>query len=52
VVLGTKKFQVEGLSLWLMALITILAAYSLTCFTGTGYSWYGANIPVSTIGQK
>jgi apolipoprotein N-acyltransferase len=46
---GRKKFQwTERLSLWLMALITILCeAYSLTVFDWNfGYSWYGASIPV------
>ena len=47
--LGRKRFQWdERLSLWLMALITILCeAYSLTVFDWNfGYTWYGANIPV------
>lgn len=46
---GRKKFcWPENLSLWLMALITILCeAYSLTVFDWNyGYSWYGANIPL------
>jgi len=46
---GKSKLQCsERLSLWLMALITILCeAYSLTLFDWNfGYSWYGANIPV------
>jgi apolipoprotein N-acyltransferase len=46
---GRRKFHwPERLSLWLMALITILCeAYSLTVFDWNfGYSWYGANIPV------
>ncbi len=47
--LGREKFQwQEPLSLWLMALITILCeANSLTVFDWNfGYPWYGANIPV------
>ena len=46
---GQRKFMwPERLSLWLMAIITILCeAYSLTLFDWNfGYSWYGANIPV------
>lgn len=47
--LGRKKFHwQEPLSLWLMAIITILCeANSLTVFDWNfGYPWYGANIPV------
>jgi len=47
--MGRRKFKwPERLSLWLMAIITILCeAYSLTLFDWNfGYSWYGANIPV------
>lgn len=46
---GQRKFKwSERLSLWLMAIITILCeAYSFTLFDWNfGYSWYGANIPV------
>ncbi|MDD5461648.1 MAG: apolipoprotein N-acyltransferase [Methylococcales bacterium] len=46
---GQQKFKwPERLSLWMMAIITILCeAYSLTLFDWNfGYSWYGANIPV------
>jgi apolipoprotein N-acyltransferase len=46
---GRRKFHwPESLSLWLMALITILCeAYSFTVFDWNfGYTWYGANIPV------
>ena len=47
--LGRQKFQwSQRLSLWLMALITILCeANSWTVFDWNfGYPWYGANIPV------
>ena len=47
--LGRRKFNwSERLSLWLMAIITILCeAYSFTLFDWNfGYSWYGANIPI------
>jgi apolipoprotein N-acyltransferase len=47
--MGQRKFKwPERLSLWLMAIITILCeAYSFTLFDWNfGYSWYGANIPI------
>lgn len=47
--LGRQKFAwQEPLSLWLMALITIMCeANSVTVFDWNfGYPWYGANIPV------
>ena len=47
--LGRAKWQwQQPLSLWLMALITVLCeANSLTVFDWNfGYPWYGANIPV------
>ena len=47
--MGQRKFKwSERLSLWMMAIITILCeAYSFTLFDWNfGYSWYGANIPV------
>ena len=47
--IGKRKFNWSGrLSLWLMAIITILCeAYSFTLFDWNfGYSWYGSNIPV------
>lgn len=47
--LGRKKFHwQEPLSLWLMAMITVLCeANSITIFDWNfGYPWYGANIPV------
>ncbi|MEQ1738902.1 MAG: apolipoprotein N-acyltransferase [Methyloglobulus sp.] len=46
---GRQKFHwSERLSLWMMALITILCeANSVTVFDWNfGYTWYGANIPV------
>ncbi len=46
---GRQKFNwSKHLSLWLMALITVLSeAYSLTLFDWNfGYTWFGSNIPV------
>lgn len=47
--IGRQKFQwSERLSLWLLALITILSeAYSFTLFDWNfGYSWYASELPV------
>jgi apolipoprotein N-acyltransferase len=46
---GRRKFHwSDKLSLWLMAMITVLCeAYSFTVFDWNfGYTWYGSNIPV------